>query len=81
MEIEETTLQMEMTTQTISRDDLFDRMTSDKVKRVVLIDGKRKMDRYDMRKFIRSNDINLTSPRVGYVVFKLTGNLEGCDDE
>lgn len=72
---------MNTTTQTLTRSEMAERMVEDKVNRVLLIDGKTKLDRGAIRSFVKTKGIDLLSPRVGYVVFKLTGNIEPDDGE
>lgn len=72
---------MKMSAQKLTRYEINSKMQEENTKQVILMDGVTKMDRNAMRQFIRTKGISLLDPKIGYVVFKITGNLEPNDEE
>ena len=72
---------MKLETRRMERNAFDAMMDHDKIKSVIMIDGQRRMDRQAMRELIKSHDIELNNPRSPLLVFKLSGNLIGCDDD
>ena len=73
--------EMRVATKRMDREDLQLMMEKERIRSVIMIDGETKIDRKAMRELVKSHGVELLSPRAPLVIFKVGGNLIGCDDE